>query len=103
MSRIHQRSIKQRILPLLVALCTFAPLSAFGALYPVEQNSNPSGLVSSSAVIEGGQTYQSIDPQLNSIIVGSPFGLTVPLNMVHHPMKIMRDLLGQLRLGQLFF
>ena len=65
MSRIDQRSKMQSILPLLVALCSFAPLSAFGALYPVEQNSNPSGLVSTSAIIEGGQTYQSIDPQLN--------------------------------------
>ena len=65
MSRVHQRSKMQSILPLLFALCTFAPLPVFGALYPVEQNSNPSGLVSTSAIIEGGQTYQSIDPQLN--------------------------------------
>ena len=65
MSRIHQRSIKQRVLPLLVALWAISPFSAFGALYPVEQNSNPSGLVSQSAVIEGGQTYQSIDPQIS--------------------------------------
>ena len=65
MSKIPQRSQKQRILPLLLSLCAITPLSAFGALYPVEQNSNPSGLVSVSAIIEGGQTYQSIDPQLN--------------------------------------
>ena len=65
MNRIPQRSKKQKLLPLLVALCGIAPGHVFGALYPVEQNSNPSGLVSTSAIIEGGQTYQSIDPQLN--------------------------------------
>ena len=45
--------------------CMFLPLTSFGALFPVTQNSVPAGLVSQSAVIEGGQTYQSIDPQLN--------------------------------------
>ena len=65
MNRIPQRSKKQKLLPLLVALCGIAPGHVFGALYPVEQNSNPSGLVSTSGIIEGGQTYQSIDPQLN--------------------------------------
>jgi len=45
--------------------CVLLPLTSFGALFPVTQNSVPAGLVSQSAIIEGGQTYQSIDPQLN--------------------------------------
>jgi hypothetical protein len=45
--------------------CTLLPLSSFGALFPVKQNSVPAGLVSTSAFIEQGNTYQSIDPQLN--------------------------------------
>jgi hypothetical protein len=45
--------------------CMLLPLTSFGALFPVTQNSVPAGLVSQSAIIEGGQTYQSIDPQLN--------------------------------------
>ena len=45
--------------------CVLFPLSSFGALFPVEQTSSPAGLVSASAIIEQGNSYQSIDPQLN--------------------------------------
>ena len=45
--------------------CTLLPLSSFGALFPVKQDSVPAGLVSTSAFIEQGNTYQSINPQLN--------------------------------------
>ena len=45
--------------------CLLFPFSSFGALFPVEQTSSPAGLVSASAIIEQGNSYQSIDPQLN--------------------------------------
>jgi hypothetical protein len=44
--------------------CVLFPLSSFGALFPVEQTSSPAGLVSQSDIIEQGNSYQSIDPQL---------------------------------------
>ena len=45
--------------------CTLLPLSSFGALFPVTQSSLPAGLVSQSAIIEQGENYTSINPQLN--------------------------------------
>ena len=44
--------------------CVLLPLTSFGALFPVEQTSSPAGLVSQSDIIEQGNSYQSIDPQL---------------------------------------
>jgi len=45
--------------------CVLLPLSSFGALFPVTQSSLPAGLVSQSAIIEEGENYTSINPQLN--------------------------------------
>ena len=45
--------------------CVLLPLSSLGALFPVTQSSLPAGLVSQSAIIEEGENYTSINPQLN--------------------------------------
>gem|GEM_PF-1601334 len=45
--------------------CVLLPLSSFSALFPVTQSSLPAGLVSQSAIIEEGENYTSINPQLN--------------------------------------
>ncbi|MDB0031019.1 cadherin domain-containing protein [Opitutales bacterium] len=48
-----------------VLSCVLLPLSSFGALFPVTQSSLPAGLVSQSAIIEEGENYTSINPQLD--------------------------------------
>ena len=46
--------------------CMLLPLTSYGVLYQVTQESEPAGFVSSSEAIEGGTTKQSINPTLSS-------------------------------------
>ena len=46
--------------------CMLLPLTSYGVLYQVTQESEPAGFVSSTEAIEGGTTKQSINPTLST-------------------------------------